>query len=314
MTAPGIIGSVAGMNIHGVGVGVDMAPAGHCNPARAGFNSLLLARHSIENGHSCDEAVDIMAKSHRGVSWNYILADGTHQKACVIEAGCATPELDPLVYPPERLKEYLPDRGFLEAHPSAEIRNGLMVRWNDYEYPQAYLEFNPKLFEASGKPYNPDAFTTEGGYISQSWKDKKCPSLHYFQPQGENNPNLILATNAFVIPEMRLCAMYEWTGMLAESHADDIQWRYDELNRRLSSTLEKNKGHMSYEEAKKIIDFLAPDGDFPSYYNLDHQPLTEVAIQGSVSLMDLKKKTIESHYGYYADEWIKISLPNYLVE
>ncbi len=314
MTAPGIIGSIAGMNINGVGVGVDMAPSGNCNPSRAGFNSLLLARSSIENGRTCDEAVDIMANSRRGVSWNYILADGTNQKACVLEAAAITSDLDPLAYPSDELKAWLPDRAFLEAHPhpAAENRNGLMVRWNGYEYPQAYLDFNPKLFEAGGKPYSPGLFG-DSSSSSQPWKDKKCPSLRYFQPLGESRPNLVVATNSFIIPEMRLCAMYEWTALLARANADDIQWRYAELNRRLISTLDKSNGRMSYEEAKKILAFLAPDGDFPDYYNSSHESLAELAIQGSLSLMDLKKKTMESHYGYYADEWVKISLPNYLV-
>jgi hypothetical protein len=313
MTAPGIIGSIAAMNIHGVGVGVDMAPSGNCNPGRAGFNSLLLARSSVENGPTCDEAVDIMAQSRRGVSWNYILADGTSQKACIVEAAATTSDLDPLAYPSDQYKACLPDQAFLEAypHPAAENRNGMMVRWNGYEYPQAYLDFNCKLFEACGKPYNPDLFS-ESSFASQPWKDKKCPSFRYFQPLGETRPNLVVVTNSYIIPEMRLTAMYEWTALLAQGNADDIQWRYDELSRRLISTLDKNGGRMSYEEAKKIIDFLAPDGDFPDYYNSKRQPLSEVPIAGSVSLMDLKKKTMESHYGYYADEWVKISLLNYL--
>ncbi len=315
MTAPGIIGSIAGMNIHGVGVGVDMAPSGNCNPGRAGFNSLLLARSSIENGCSCDEAVDIMANSRRGVSWNYILADGTNQKACVVEAAATTPDLDPLAYPSDQTKACLPDRAFLEAHPhpAAENRNGLMIRWNGYEYPQAYLDFNCKLFEAFGKLYDPDLFRGSSS-TSQPWKDEKYPSFRYFQPLGESRPNLVVVTNSYIIPEMRLTAMYEWTALLAQANAGDIQWRYDELSRRLTSTLDKNNGRLSYAEAKKIIDFLAPDGDFPDYYNSKRDPLNKVPIAGSVSLMDLKKKTMESHYGYHADEWVKISLPNYLVQ
>jgi hypothetical protein len=313
MTAPGIIGSIAAMNSSGVGVGVDMAPSGNCNPGRAGLNSLLLARSSVENGRTCDEAVDIMAKSRRGVSWNYILADGTSQKACIVEAAATTSDFDPLAYPSDQYKACLPDQAFLETHPhpAAENRSGMMVRWNGYEYPQAYLDFNCKLFEACGKPYNPDLFG-ESSFASQPWKDKKCPSFRYFQPLGETRPNLVVVTNSYIIPEMRLTAMYEWTALLAQGNADDIQWRYDELSRRLISTLDKNGGRMSYEEAKKIIDFLAPDGDFPDYYNSKRQPLSEVPIAGSVSLMDLKKKTMESHYGYYADEWVKISLLNYL--
>jgi hypothetical protein len=313
MTAPGIIGSIAGLNIHGVGVGVDMAPSGNCDPGRAGLNSLLLARNSIEYGRTCGEAVDIMANSRRGVSWNYILADGTSQKACVVEAAATTSALDPLTFPSAELKACLPDQAFLETHPhpATENRNGMMIRWNGYEYPQAYLDFNSKLFEASGKRYDPAQFS-QSSASGTPWKDKKCPSFRYFQPLGETRPNLVVVTNSYIIPEMRLTAMYEWTAQLAQGNADDIQWRYDELNRRLVATLDKNGGRMSYEEARKIIDFLAPDGDFPDYYNAKRQPLSEVPIGGSVSLMDLKNKTMESHYGFHADEWVKISLPNYL--
>jgi hypothetical protein len=313
MTAPGIIGSIAAMNSNGVGVGVDMAPSGNCNPGRAGLNSLLLARNSIEYGRTCDEAVDIMANSRRGVSWNYILADGAQQKACIVEAAATTSALDPLAYPSDELRKCLPDQAFLETypHPAAENRNGMMVRWNGYEYPQAYLDFNCKLFESCGKPYDPALFSASSA-TGTPWKDKKCPSFRYFQPLGETRPNLVVVTNSYIIPEMRLTAMYEWTAQLAQANVDDIQWRYDELSRRLISTLDKNNGQMSYEEAKKIIDFLAPDGDFPDYYNANRKPLNEVPIAGSVSLMDLKKKTMESHYGYHADEWVKLSLLNYL--
>ena len=73
-----------------------------------------------------------------------------------------------------------------------------------------------------------------------------------------------------------------------------------------------DKGYMTYDEAKNAIDFLAPYGKFPDYYNKGRKPLDQVQVHGSVSIIDLKQITIESHYGYYADEWIKISLSKYL--
>jgi hypothetical protein len=73
-----------------------------------------------------------------------------------------------------------------------------------------------------------------------------------------------------------------------------------------------NQPFLTYEEAKQIIDFLAPYNKYPDYYNKDHKPMDQLSVHGSVSLLDLKKKTIESHYGYYSDQWLKISLENYL--
>ena len=340
MTAPGMIGCIAGMNVRGLGVGVDMSPAGNCDPSRPGFNSMLLARYSIEHGQNCDQAVQIMEDAQRGVSWLYILADGTHQKACVVEAGCSTSTLDPLSCPPDRLKESLPDEDFLRAHPSAEFRDGLMVRWSDYQYPDAYLGFNEALFAKERKAYDPADFA-EKGYIATSWKDKSCPQGYYFAPQREKNPHLVLVTNMCLIPEMRLFAMHPWTNLISASYYDDVQWRYDELNHRLLtrlSELSASGEKLTLEDAKEIIDFLDPCDDFPDYYNppperpfwrrwLDRlrgglpgsrnsEPqrgdCQDVPILGSVSVMDLQSKRMHSRYGYYGDGWVQITLPQYV--
>jgi hypothetical protein len=312
MTAPGIIGSMAAMNANGVGAGVDMAPGGNCDPTRAGLNSLLLVRHSIENGRTCEEAVDVMVDAQRGVSWIYVLGDGTNQKACIVESGRKVPALDPLSYPPQRLKPYLPDEDYLAANPSTEDREGLMVRWSDYRSPAGYLEFNEGLFAESDKRYDPTWFG-DRAYVNRTWKDENCPSTNYFPPQRENNPNLVLTSNGFLIPEMRLCSMYEWTSQLARGHENDIQWRYDELSNELLTALDK--GYISYDEARQIVNFVRPDErKFASYYDPKGLPLVEVPIEGSVSLMDLKARSIESHYGYSSDEWVTLHLDNYLAQ
>ena len=65
--------------------------------------------------------------------------------------------------------------------------------------------------------------------------------------------------------------------------------------------------------ARKLIDFLAPYGRYPSYYadNPRSHDGKEIRIEGCTSLFDLKNMTVESHFGYYCDEWIKITLTNY---
>jgi YD repeat-containing protein len=310
VTAPGMIGTVAGMNAHGVAVGVDVGPSGACDPTRAGFNSLLLARHSIENGRTIEEAIETMVDAQRGVSWIYPLADGTSQRACIVEAGRKTPALESLDYVPHDLREHLPDASFLRAHPTAEDRQGLMVRWSDYRAPDVYLDFNRGLFQKDGKPYDAGAFG-ERAYINPTWKDKSVPSMSYFSPQRETRDGLVLTSNNFVIPEMRLCAMHDWTARVARAQADDVQWRYDALNDELLAALEK--GYVTYNEAKQIVNFIRPDGKYATYYNPEGKPLSQASTEGSVSLMDLKAKTIESHYGFCSDEWITIHLLDYLV-
>jgi hypothetical protein len=333
VASPGMIGSITAMNSKGVGIGIDMSPSGNCNPGRPGINSLLLNRHTMQNGENGESAVDLIVKAQRGVSWNYILADGQNDTACIVEAGETTETIDFLSYPPEDLREgILKPVEELLKNPSTPIRRGLMVRGNDYNYPVIYMsEFNEELFanfkrnpkrygyllqERFDYDYHPEDFG-ENGYLNKTWTDKNSPMGLYFAPQREHFDNLILATNHFVIPEMRLCAMSPVSNFVSQWNWDDIQWRYDELHQQLLNALNQNvskynQKFLTYEETKEIIDFLAPYRKFPDYYNKDHKPLDQLAIHGCVSLLNLKEKTIESHYGYYSDQWLKISLENYV--
>jgi hypothetical protein len=320
VAAPGMIGTIAGLNSSGVGVGVDMLPSANCKPSRAGLNSLLMTRWSIENGKNCKEAVDVMVNAQRGVSWAYILADGTTDMACIVEAGASTEKLDFLSYVDDwavrTIKKVDPQFKNLLENPSAPVQNGLMVRWNDYNYPSIYQSFNQELIKEYKKKvlpykyaYDPQDFD-ERTYLNKKWTDKNCPGPYYFPPQRENVPSVTLVTNHCIIPEMRLCAMNSWAAIIASGNIDDIQWRYDELNNELLTLLDK--GHLTYDGAKETIEYLAPYHKFPDYYNKERKQLNQVQIQGSVSIIDLKQLTIETHYGYFSDEWIKISMKNYI--
>jgi hypothetical protein len=320
VAAPGMIGAIAGLSINRIGVGVDMSPASNCSTIRPGLNSLLLTRHSIQYGKSCDEAVNVIATAQRGVSWNYFLADGITDKACVLEAGVSVDALDVLSYTDywviDTLKEIEPDIEDMVQNPSAPLHNGCMIRWNTYTYPVIYQKFNQALIEAYKKrvphysyTYNAEDFTRVG-FLNKKWTDRNCPGPFYFAPQREDYPGMVLLTNHYITPEMRFCAMNTWTTIVASGNLDDLQWRYDELNSQLLAIMEK--GYITIDEAREAIDFLSPQEKYPEYYNSGKKPLNEVEIHGSVSLMDLKKKTIESHYGYFSDEWITITLGNYV--
>jgi hypothetical protein len=320
VSAPGMIGAIAGLSINRIGVGVDMSPSSNCSTQRPGLNSLLLTRHSIQNGKSCDEAVDIIVNAQRGVSWSYFLADGLTDKACVLEAGVSVVDLDVLSYTDQwvtdTLKEIEPNIEDLVRNPSAPLHNGCMIRWNTYIYPVIYQRFNQALIETYKKrvpqysySYHAEDFT-KAGFLNKKWTDRNCPGPFYFAPQRENLSGMVLLTNHYITPEMRFCAMNLWTTIVASGNLDDLQWRYDELNSQLLSIMEK--GYITIGEAREIIDFLSPQRKYPDYYNNEKKPLNEVEIHGSVSLMDLKKNTIESHYGYFSDEWITITLGNYV--
>jgi hypothetical protein len=318
LTAPGLVGSIAGMNDKCVAIGVEIAPAAAADPARPGFNSLLLNRHCIETGGSAAAAADAIVQARRGVPWIYIIADGSSDTACVVEAvRYYEQDIDFLAFPPKSLKSrflchrpYLPGRPFLRDHPTARQQNGVMIRWAGYVYDQAYLGFNKRLFRRFGRVLYPGAHEPKG-FINGTFSEKNCPYSYYFAPQREMATNIVLTTNHFVIPEMRYTAMIPWLALLFGKLAQDSQWRYDALNALIQDKLhaagQAGQTGIDYFEAKEILQFLDPAGTYGGYYGTGKK-----VIEGAQSLFDLKQGTIESHYGFYRDDWIKLKLGDYI--
>jgi len=295
VSAPGFAGAITSMNAAGVGIGVDMAPSGNCDPARPGLNSLLMVRHAGHCGYGAQGAVDAMVAAQRGASWMYPVGDGPNSRAAVVESGKTVEALDFLGYPPPDLRPLLP------AGPFDPARRGLMVRWNDWQYPARYHQFNKALFQKMGYVWD-EANFGERGYLNPSWHGGPVDQVFFFAPQREMKNDLMVVTNHFIIPEMRLCAMYEWSNAVARAKACDILWRYDELNRQCLEAY----GTIDEAVARRLIDFLSPAGPFKDYYG------DNPVIEGSVSLCNLTDRVIDSHFGYQPDPWVRLTLPRYV--
>lgn len=311
VSAPGFVGAVAVMNKEHVGAGVDMVPANNCNPARPGMNSLLMVRHVADYGYSAQHALNAIVNAQRGVTWLYFVADGKNDKALVAESGMKTDQLNFLEFPLSELiwLFLLPDQKFLDRYENQKHQQGVMVRWNDYKYPEQFLQFNKSLWSYFEKKYDAASWG-EMGYINPSFADHNCPKAYYFPPQRENKDDVLLISNHFIAPSMRLCGMNYWTVLVAEHKYDDIQWRYDELNAQILSSY----GKIDEAKAIEIIDFLAPYHKFPEYYK-DNKKSSDgktKVISGSVSLCNLTDRVIHTHIGFYQDEWITITLGNYV--
>ncbi len=315
IAAPGMVGSIAAMNLKGVALGVNMSPGANSDPENIGINSLLMTRLCVQYGKSAEDAASLMAELPKGVSWLYIIADGS-ERSCIAEAGASWPEPDFTQYADEDFRSLLPDIEFIKSHAAIPYRNGVMFRWNDYEYPADYLTFNHRLWDhynmkkKTAKVIYPDAFE-KTAYINKAG-DQNCPSTFYFPPQREDSDELLVASNHYVIPEMRYFAMHWWTQRVIGKRTDDIQWRYDELNRQINDKLAE-KGSISFGDSKELISFLEPYGKFKDYYadNPRSSDGKEIRIEGCLSVFDLKNKVVESHYGYYCDKWVKISPVGY---
>lgn len=74
---------------------------------------------------------------------------------------------------------------------------------------------------------------------------------------------VVLATNHYACPKMRLCSLAWWTGKLAGKAANDSQRRYDELNHQTLTAL--SAGDTPFEKDKELIAFLSPYRRFPEY-------------------------------------------------
>ncbi len=315
LAAPGMIGSVAAMNLQGAAFGVNMSPGANCDPDNIGINSLLMTRICAQYSTSATDAASLLTRLPKGVSWLYIIADGSG-RSCIAEAGASWPKPDLMQYPDEEFRPLLPDADFLKSHATVPYQNGVMFRWNDYKYPQDYLAFNQQLWQHYNelkKKQNviyADAFD-ETGYINRTG-DQNCPSSFYFAPQREDSDELLVAANHYVIPEMRYFAMHRWTQRIIGKRVNDIQWRYDELYHQLRDRLEE-KGSIDIFDARELISFLAPYGKYRGYYaeNPKSRNSKEIRIEGAVSVFELKSKVVESHYGYYCDKWVRLTLPAY---
>jgi len=68
-------------------------------PAASGIQFDALIRYAGHRGDSAAAALQTMIDAPRGVSWIYLIADGKNNRAAIVEAGAATPQLTALDFP-----------------------------------------------------------------------------------------------------------------------------------------------------------------------------------------------------------------------
>jgi hypothetical protein len=350
--APGLVGAMAAMNEAGLAAGVDMLPSRLCDPGRPGLNSLLLVRECAQHCDSVDAAVERIREAPRGVSWLYPLADAEGSACVVeaglrLDPGEPFPYFDHVpAYYRSRLPGIAYMRRMRDRYGTPAPVNGMLVRGRDYRFPEEYVrDWNEGLWKAfdrnwlailkdllgellggakglqswkekigamlKGTSYSPTMFN-ETGAINETWTDTNCPGPFYFAPQREQRPDVLIATNHCITPEMRLTSMSEWIALLTTGDSNDIQWRYDELNREILAAVAAAPGGIDEATAWDLVDFLRPDGRFPDYYNPgSKEDWRHVQVHGSVTLCELTTRTFTSLFGYYGDAPVTIHLRNY---
>ncbi len=287
LAAPGFVGLTTGLNAGGVSMGVDVVFGG-ATRATPGTGCLLVVRDIIQNSASLDDAVARMKSLNRGVSWLYVLADrdrsAKYTNGIVCETGMKEDnDGNEFTYAPDLFKdlERLLYSGLiskLDKLPDARAEDGVMVRDQNWIYPQAFL------------------------------------NVPGFDAQGEAREDLVIATNHYIIPNMVFTTFTPWMRLMAgaEKETSESVARYDEFIKGLTS--DDVYGKINYDFAKNMIDFLNPnrhlDADDPwnGYYTVNGR------IGGHHDIFDNTALTMECLYGFYhPDEpWAKVDLKPFL--
>jgi hypothetical protein len=155
----------------------------------------------------------------------------------------------------------------------------------------------------------------EAGFYPKTPDDDILPGPFYFAPQRETRGDLVLGTNHFVSPEMRLVTMTDWLELIEGSEFVDSQWRYDALNSYILEFLKEWEGKIDFDKAWTLIDFLDPvrSPKYGFYYRRDNpKPPEDIEVHGSVNLLELSSLRIRSLWGYYGDDPVTVNLKNYL--
>ena len=156
-----------------------------------------------------------------------------------------------------------------------------------------------------------DSMFGERGFIDRTWTDRNCPGPFFFAPVRQRRADVLIATNHAISPEMRLTSMNEWVAFLSGGEQDEMQWRYDEINREILDAL--SRGAVDEQAAWDAINFLRPNGRFPEFYNRGGaKDWRMVQVHGSVTLCELKARVFKSLFGYYGDQPVTVHLDRYL--
>jgi len=296
---PGFVGQTVGLNLDGLSIGQDICQA-DAYGSQLGMGSMLVIRHLLQQSGGLKEAAESFTSLARGVPWIYALADDTDDpdfgSGMVLEAGASdTPFDGPDTLP--RWQQRLLKR-YIRKLPNELPDRGLMVRGAKWQYPKEFE--NKGIVLKRPSPYFPDLPYWPIGFT--------------FPSQQENNENILVATNHFIIPQMRFTQfelivqfMYNLLGESGNS-----LWRYDSI----INLIKQHYGKIHFfgsdleipEEGSAgwIVDFLNPKRC--DYYGTNlHTP-----VPGHHVIINNSTKDFQGLYGYMSDPWVGLNLKRFV--
>jgi hypothetical protein len=132
--APSFVGTAAGMNDKGVGIGIDMVPAFDCNVGEIGMGGLLINRYVLQYTSELSQAVKVLTTKELGVSWLFPVAGGygSERGAATVEASANMRKV--------RYSNYIqpPWASWFGTPSQGETKSDLIVTTNHYLVPAMY--------------------------------------------------------------------------------------------------------------------------------------------------------------------------------
>ncbi|MBN2159516.1 MAG: hypothetical protein JW807_08980 [Spirochaetes bacterium] len=133
--APSFVGTAAGMNEKGIGIGIDMVPSANSNVTALGMGGLLINRYVLQYANELGQAAKILTTKKLGVSWLFPIGDGigAEKGGAVVEVSANLKRV--------RFDEYVqPSWASLFGIPKQiEKKGDLVVATNHYLNPDMYL-------------------------------------------------------------------------------------------------------------------------------------------------------------------------------
>ena len=236
VTAPGFVGQTTALNAEGLSMGMDVVRAG-CTRSDPGMSCLLVLRDLVQHCGTLEGAIERLRGLDRGVSWLYILGDDEfseeHTHGVVVEEGMRTPSFEgPDLLPLWQqwlLGAYI---GRLDEGPLPQ--DGLMLRNQEWIYPTQFL----------------------GLGITIPTPEDECVLGIQFPGQIETWPDVVMATNHYIIPRMVFTAYTPWMHLVdGPGSVTRSRVRYELLFERLAAEY----GSIDFDTARDLIDFLNPN-------------------------------------------------------
>ncbi|HEY9161666.1 MAG TPA: carcinine hydrolase/isopenicillin-N N-acyltransferase family protein [Desulfomonilia bacterium] len=345
INSPGFVGQMVGMNSQGVSVGVDISLSGAVSK-EPGVGCLIVNRELLNSCATIDEAVARFRQFKRGVPWDYMVADDTpsaqYGNSVVFEAIMSDPACNGYDQLPwllrTKIQPYIKnlknseDQNSDDFNADGSIRSGTMLRGAKWVFPDAFKQ----TIDAAKTPDLSD----QESYLKWYGEGGGPNGSEYtFPDQFESDDDIIVVTNEFLIPRMRISQFESIVQMGYVSGAlPEMVWRYQYCLQLILD--QKNSGNKidffgpgdypAIGTAGWIIDFLNPNDVFspdkphacslapdgfkfkPSVKQNDFYVPRFRDVDGLHAIMNNTDKVMKGLYGYLPDPWVGADLKQFI--